>query len=54
MEGECVGCEQTKFVVDYLFIPNPEATENRGQYCVDCMCCTNCGEVLAPNRLAYI
>ena len=54
MEGVCVGCEKTKFVVDYLYIPNHEATDNRGQYCIDCMCCFKCGEVLPPNRLGYM
>ena len=54
MEGMCVGCEQTKYVIDYVYIPDPEVVERRGQYCSECMCCSFCGEVLPPDRLAYM
>ena len=54
MEGRCVGCEQIKYVIDYVYIPNPGITERQGQYCSDCMCCIKCGEVLPPDRLSYM
>ena len=47
MEGMCTGCAETKFVVEYI-----NNGHNKGNYCIECMCCPECGEVLPPDRVA--
>ena len=54
MEGICEGCEQESFVTEYIYIDNKQQAEKQGVFCIDCMCCQKCGEVLSPNRLAYM
>ena len=53
MEGVCEGCERQIFVTEYIYIYPDGRVEKQGMFCPTCMCCSVCGEVLTPDRLAY-
>ena len=54
MEGGCEGCEKEGFVTEYIYIYPDNKPEKQGMFCPTCMCCEVCGEVLDPERLAYM
>ena len=49
MKDFCKGCGLSKSIVEY--INNKEVV---GSYCVDCMTCNECGDVLPVDRLAFM
>ena len=54
MIGICEGCEQEGTVTEYVYIDGKGKSETQGIFCPDCMCCSYCGEVLEPHRLAFM
>lgn len=54
MTGICEGCEQEGFVTEYIYIDTKQKAEKQGVFCIECMCCVRCGEVLEPERLAFM
>ena len=54
MTGVCEGCEQEAFVTEYIYIDTKQKAEKQGVFCIECMCCVRCGEVLEPERLAFM
>ncbi len=49
MIDSCIGCGENVSVVEYIDNGNV-----KGNYCVDCMTCSVCGEVLPSDRLAFM
>ena len=49
MIDNCIGCGENVSVVEYI-----DNGDVKGNYCVDCMTCSVCGEVLPSDRLAFM
>ena len=49
MIDNCTGCGEKLSVVEYI-----DNGTVKGNYCVDCMTCSVCGEVLPSDRLAFM
>ena len=49
MKDICTGCSEKLFVVEYI-----DNEVIKGNYCIDCMTCSSCGEVLPSERLAFM
>ena len=49
MKDYCTGCGEELSVVEYI----NDGVIN-GNYCLDCMTCSLCGEILPADRLAFM